>query len=56
MRFRNGTDAGRQLAERLRNVDIAEPVVLALPRGGVPSDEEVLELLERARAQSRSRR
>lgn len=36
MRFRNRAEAGRQLAERLRHLADAKPVVLALPRGGVP--------------------
>lgn len=36
MRFRNRIDAGMQLAELLAAVELADPVVLALPRGGVP--------------------
>lgn len=36
MRFRNRDDAGRQLAERVVALHLADPVVLALPRGGVP--------------------
>ena len=36
MRFRDRADAGRRLAERLRMVAPARPVVVALPRGGVP--------------------
>jgi predicted phosphoribosyltransferase/pimeloyl-ACP methyl ester carboxylesterase len=36
MRFRDRSDAGRRLAERLRMVELAHPVVVALPRGGVP--------------------
>ncbi len=34
--FRDRTDAGRQLAAKLRHLAAARPVVLALPRGGVP--------------------
>lgn len=41
MRFRDRTDAGRQLAERLADLGLADPVVLALPRGGVPVGFEV---------------
>jgi len=36
MRFRDRTDAGRQLGQRLRELRLVDPVVLALPRGGVP--------------------
>jgi putative phosphoribosyl transferase len=36
MRFRDRSDAGEQLAERLSHAQVgAEPVVLGLPRGGV---------------------
>lgn len=41
MRFRDRSDAGRQLARRLRHIDFHDPVVLALPRGGVPVAFEV---------------
>jgi len=34
--FRNREDAGTRLAEALAAVDLTDPVVLALPRGGVP--------------------
>jgi putative phosphoribosyl transferase len=44
-RFRDRTDAGRQLAERLRPRDLVVPMVLALPRGGVPVAYEVAEAL-----------
>jgi predicted phosphoribosyltransferase len=41
-RFRNRTDAGRQLAERLAAyAERADVLVLALPRGGVPVGYEV---------------
>ena len=36
MRFRNRRDAGRQLATRLHTEELDAPLVLALPRGGVP--------------------
>jgi len=36
MRFRDRTDAGRQLAERLVEERLHDALVLALPRGGVP--------------------
>lgn len=39
--FRDRTDAGRQLAERLATLDLKDPVVYALPRGGVPVAAEV---------------
>jgi putative phosphoribosyl transferase len=34
--FIDREDAGRQLAEALRRVELVRPVVLGLPRGGVP--------------------
>lgn len=34
--FRDRTEAGERLAEKLKALDLADPVVLALPRGGVP--------------------
>lgn len=33
--FRNRLDAGRQLAQRLRSYQLLNPLVLAIPRGGV---------------------
>jgi len=39
-RFRDRVDAGRQLAEHLPS-DLVDPLVLALPRGGVPVAKEV---------------
>jgi putative phosphoribosyl transferase len=37
VRFRNRSDAGRRLAEALRAHGVApDPLVLTLPRGGVP--------------------
>ncbi|MFD1112043.1 phosphoribosyltransferase [Pseudoroseomonas ludipueritiae] len=41
MRFRTRAEAGRALARRLGHLRDAAPVVLALPRGGVPVGLEV---------------
>jgi putative phosphoribosyl transferase len=41
MMFADRHDAGRQLAERLAELGLGEPIVLALPRGGVPVAAEV---------------
>ena len=41
MPFRDRSDAGRQLAMALAKYKAQKPVVLALPRGGVPVAEEV---------------
>lgn len=41
MRFRDRVDAGRRLAEVLEGRQLVDPVVLALPRGGVPVAFEV---------------
>jgi putative phosphoribosyl transferase len=43
--FRNRTEAGRQLATHLTSVRSRTPVVLALPRGGVPVGFEVAKAL-----------
>jgi predicted phosphoribosyltransferase len=49
MRFRNRRDAGRQLAElltgRSSSAPLLDPLVLGLPRGGVPVAYEVAALL-----------
>lgn len=40
-RFPDRSEAGRQLGRRLAMLDLADPVVLALPRGGVPVAVEI---------------
>lgn len=44
-RFTDRRDAGKQLALELKNLSVADPVVLALPRGGVPVGFEVAQAL-----------
>lgn len=46
MPFRNRIDAGRRLAEALQGFKVERPVILALPRGGVPVAAEVARALE----------
>ncbi|MFI5013363.1 MAG: phosphoribosyltransferase [Hyphomicrobiales bacterium] len=46
MPFKNRTDAGKQLALALERYRHEEPVVLALPRGGVPVAAEVATALQ----------
>jgi putative phosphoribosyl transferase len=46
MRFRDRADAGRQLAWRLQQYRTEAPVVVGLPRGGVPVAAEVARALE----------
>ena len=43
--FADRAEAGRRLAERLRRLKDEHPVVLALPRGGVPVAYEVAKAL-----------
>lgn len=45
MRFLDRSDAGRRLAERLGHLRDRNPVVLALPRGGVPVGHEIAKAL-----------
>lgn len=44
--FRDRTDAGQQLARALAALELPDPVVLALPRGGVPVAIEVARALK----------
>jgi putative phosphoribosyl transferase len=44
--FRDRRDAGRALAEAVRALDLEDPVVVGLPRGGVPVAFEVAQALE----------
>lgn len=43
--YRDRAEAGRQLAAALGELDLRDPVVLALPRGGAPVGREVAEAL-----------
>jgi putative phosphoribosyl transferase len=45
MMFRDRRDAGRKLARALERFKSADPIVLALPRGGVPVGFEIAEHL-----------
>ncbi len=45
MKFKNRSEAGRLLAERLAEYKNQHPVILALPRGGVPVAAEIAEAL-----------
>ena len=45
-RFSDRTDAGRQLAAAVKAKAYADPVVLALPRGGVPVALEVAQAID----------
>ena len=44
--FRDRQEAGRKLAEELVKLRRADPVVLALPRGGVPVAAEIADALK----------
>lgn len=46
MSFKNRSDAGRRLARMLHRYKAERPVILALPRGGVPVAAEVAAALE----------
>ncbi|MEX0789945.1 MAG: phosphoribosyltransferase [Actinomycetota bacterium] len=46
MRYQDRTDAGRRLASELTRRSFTRPIVLALPRGGVPVAREVARVLE----------
>lgn len=41
MRFRNRVDAGRRLGEHLGHLGLEHPIVVGLPRGGVPVAAEI---------------
>lgn len=43
--FANRSEAGKQLAAVLQDMNLADPVILALPRGGVPLGYEVAKAL-----------
>lgn len=43
--FRDRRDAGRQLGARLRGLEMAHPIVIALPRGGIEVGYEVARAL-----------
>jgi predicted phosphoribosyltransferase len=45
MSFRDRTDAGKRLARELRGLKDQHPIVIALPRGGVPVAAQVAHLL-----------
>ncbi|HEY7592306.1 MAG TPA: alpha/beta family hydrolase [Actinophytocola sp.] len=46
MRFRDRVDAGRRLGEHLTDLRAANPVVVGLPRGGVPVAAEIAAALD----------
>ena len=48
VRFHDRRDAGRQLTTVVAGLDLVRPVVLALPRGGVPVGAEVARALQAA--------
>ena len=45
MKFKDRTEAGEKLAQALRNMALKDPIVLALPRGGVPVGKAVANVL-----------
>lgn len=44
--FQNRQEAGRKLAEELVKLKLVDPIVLALPRGGVPVAAEIADVLK----------
>jgi predicted phosphoribosyltransferase len=45
MMFRDRKDAGRQLASQLLNLQLIDPLVLGIPRGGIIAAAEIADLL-----------
>jgi predicted phosphoribosyltransferase len=45
MRFRDRHDAGKQLAVEVSKLQLSAPIILGLPRGGIPVAFEVAEIL-----------
>jgi putative phosphoribosyl transferase len=46
MIFKDRTQAGEKLAQALKDLSLSDPIVLALPRGGVPVGKAVAHVLE----------
>lgn len=46
-RFEDRHDAGRRLADAIRNMALEVDIVLAIPRGGLPLGREVADVLDR---------
>jgi len=46
MVFANRQDAGRQLAKTVAELELHDPIIAALPRGGVPVGRPIAELLQ----------
>ena len=46
MKFADRSDAGRRLAGKLRHLKERQPVILALPRGGVAIGFEIAQALD----------
>lgn len=44
--FLNRTQAGRELAKKIQTLDLVNPLIMAIPRGGVVVGEEVSRLLQ----------
>ncbi len=45
MHFRNRTDAGQRLARELATLDLSDPLVLGIPRGGIVIAAEIAQAL-----------
>lgn len=46
VRFQDRVEAGKALGEALKEKDLADPIILALPRGGVPVALEIARALQ----------